>query len=122
MKKLIFLLISILSFVVVEAQSATVTLSASVVISGGDGTGTITSAVWSVQGTPPAPVTISNQGMVGDSAKATATFTKAGTYYLILTAKDNLSNVATGTVEGDVFNKQTIIISVVNSKIKATIQ
>lgn len=122
MKKLIFLLISMLAFVAVEAQSATVTLSASAIISGGDGTGKIASAVWSVQGTPPAPVTIVNQGMVGDSAKATATFTKAGTYYLVLTAKDNLNNVATGTVEGDIFNKQTIIISVVNSKIKAVVQ
>lgn len=120
MKRLfLFLLIAFLAFSA-HAQSATAVLDETgTTVTGGDGTGSIASVSWTIQGTPPAPVTFSAPTSMID----TITVTKAGNYYILFTAKDNLGNIATTTWTVTAYDKQVINIDASKSHvIKVTLK
>lgn len=119
MKKLLtIILFAAISFAA-NAQTATVTLDASGSgVSGGDGTGKIVSANWTVQGTPPAAVTFSAPTALVTSV----TVTKDGTYDFLLTVTDNLNQVTTGVIELDVFKQQIINIKFAAVKISTILK
>lgn len=110
MKQLLFILFFAITGYFANAQTGTGTIDATndVSIAGGDGSGFIASVAWSVQGTPPAPITIS----APTNLKTNVTVTKSGDYYLTLTVKDNLGSTATGTYHVIAYDKQVIIIKV----------
>jgi hypothetical protein len=108
MKILFILLFTLITFFA-SAQSGTGNLDASKsTVVGGDGTGKIVSATWTVQGTPPGPVTIAN----ANSISTTVTVTKPGKYSFLVTLKDNLGNVATAVVLKEAFYQQSIKVDV----------
>lgn len=114
MKQLfLFLFVTILALSV-NAQSATATLDETgTTVTGGDGTGSIASVSWTVQGTPPAPVTFTTPNAI----KTDITVTKAGNYSILFTVKDNLGNVATTTWTITAYDKQVINIDASKSHI-----
>ena len=115
MKKILFLFLFVAASYFVNAQSGTGTIDATTLVSvtGGDGTGYIASATWTVQGTPPAPVSFS----ASNNLKTDVTVTKVGTYNLLLTVKDNLGNSATGVFVVNAFLTQGINIKVTVTQI-----
>lgn len=115
MKKLLFSIIFIATFFVAKAQSGTGTIDATplVTITGGDGTGTVVSALWSIQGTPPGTVVLS----AANNLKTNVTVTAIGTYNLLLTVKDNLGNTATGVFIVNAYFSQGINIKVTVTQI-----
>lgn len=119
MKRILLVSLFALMSILATAQTGTATLDASgSTISGGDGTGKIVSYAWVLQGSAAAPVVYVNP----NSAKTDVTFTTAGQYTFAVTEKDNLGNVATGTVIVDVYNKQSIIVNVANSHIQVILK
>lgn len=116
---LFFLFASILAFAA-HAQSATATVNGAdyVSITGGDPSAKIVSYQWTVTGTPPAAVVISAPAQ----AQTDFTFTKSGTYTVLLTVKDNLGNVASGTLTFVVYDKQVIHIDFTKSYPNSTIE
>lgn len=106
MKHLLFVLFFGLISAFAHAQTGTGTLDATgaATITGGDTNAKIVSYSWTVQGTPPAPVTFSAPNQV----KTDVTVTKSGNYTFILTVKDNIGNIATGTITATVYDKQII--------------
>lgn len=114
MKHFIILLFAMIVAFASNAQTGTGTLDETgITVTGGDGTGQIVSTVWTVQGTPPAPVTFSAPNAV----KTDVTVTKSGDYTFLFTAKDNLGNVATTTWTAHVYDKQVIIIDASKSRV-----
>lgn len=111
MKKLLLIALFAFASIIVNAQSGTGKIDASgdVTITGGDGKGSITNVQWTVQGTPPGPVSLSApNNLVTD-----ITLTKVGDYKLLLTVKDNLGTTATGVYSVTAsWSEQKIIIKV----------
>lgn len=103
MKQLFIFLFAIISAFSVNAQSATTTLDGtnSGVTGGITGTAKIVSYSWTVTN-PPAPITFS----AATSVSTEVTFTKAGTYNIVLTVTDNLGQTATATQTVIVYDKQ----------------
>ena len=120
MKKLLFLFFLITSTFVAKSQSATFIYDATndISIQGGDGTGKISTVQWSVVGTPPSTVQFTNP----NSKILTATVTKDGTYTFQIKVTDDLGNVATATLLGIAYAKQTIIINLKVAKLAAQIK
>lgn len=118
MKKLLFLFLFAVTGLFANAQSGTGTLTATSTIIGGDGTGTIVSTTWAVQGTPPAPVAFTNQ----NAATTGFTVTEPGVYTFIATSKDNLGNVQTATWVATAYLSQTINVDVSKSTLKVVIK
>lgn len=120
MKHLLFLFLAWIIAFAVNAQSATVSVNGAdyVSITGGDASAKIMSYQWSITETPPASVTIS----APTQALSSFTFTKAGTYAILLTVKDNLGNLASGTLTFVVYDKQVIHIDFTKSYPNSTIQ
>lgn len=114
MKKLLFFLIFAATVFTVNAQSATVTLDASGSgVTGGRGTGKITSAKWVLETGAPAPVIyVDATGKAGTDAalKTYAVISKAGTYNFDLTVTDDLGNSVKGTMQVIAYGEQRIII------------
>lgn len=115
MKYLLFIFLFGLISAFAHAQTGTGTLDATgaATVAGGDENAKIVSYAWSVQGTPPAPVTFSSP----NSVKTEVTVTKAGNYTFLLTVKDNLGNIATGTVTATVYDKQVIHLNLTKTHI-----
>lgn len=104
MKHLTFLFFALVFAFAVNAQSATTTLdgTGSGVTGGIAGTAKLVSYSWAVQN-PPAPVTFSAPTAVTTDA----TFTKAGTYNIVLTVTDDLGQTAAATLTVIVYEQQT---------------
>jgi hypothetical protein len=123
MKHLFFLLLTFISLSAFS-QSAIAPLDASGSgVTGGDGTGKIVSAVWTVQN-PPATVTYysdaaGTQAGTNQALKTYAKITAAGTYNFTLTVTDNLGNTTTGNVQVIAYGVQTIEIKIAQPVIKA---
>ena len=114
MKQLLFIFFFALMSFFAKAQTGTATLDETgTTVTGGDGTGSITSVAWTVQGTPPAPVTFS----APNTLKTDITVTKAGNYSILFTVKDNLGNVASTVWTVTVYDKQVINIDASRSHI-----
>lgn len=85
MKKVFIIILSFLAFSSINAQVSTTLDGTGSYVTGGDGTGSIVSYSWTIQGTPPAAVILAN----ASQPMSKATFTQKGDYYLLLTVTDN---------------------------------
>ena len=117
MKKVLFISLFALMSIFANAQTGTGTLTATSSVSGGDGTGSIVSTSWAVQGTPPAPVTIATP----NAATTTFTVSAPGVYTFVATVKDNLGNIATATWIATAYLQQSVNVDVSKSTLKIII-
>jgi hypothetical protein len=110
MKQLLFIFLLVAASFAVKAQSGTGTIDATndVTINGGPIGGHIVSAAWTVQGTPPAAITIS----AANNLKTDVTVTKEGNYFLLLTVTDEIGTIGTGVYQVIAQAKRVIIIKV----------